>query len=278
MVVSLDALAKLLNDDDPETVRLVKEQLANLAEQDPEALEPLIAADDAVVSYHARDILAHREDCEAEDDFALHCHFAGEGFDIEQAAWALSRVVEPGRATADFEEQINAWGREFLSRVACATSNTERVEILSRFLSDELGFRGNTDRYYCQNNSILPRVIESRMGIPISLTLIYQIVGVRAGMKIEGINLPGHFIARHGEVYFDPFHGGRILCHCDVKNILGRQGIEFKESHLKPATSRQFLLRILANLLYVYDLDGETEKRNRIKGWMDALSAGSMVK
>jgi regulator of sirC expression with transglutaminase-like and TPR domain len=278
MVVQLEALAKLLNDDDPETVRLVKEQLANLAEQNPSALESLISGDDAVVSYHARDVLSHRDDCEAVDDFTLHCHFAREGFDIEQAIWALARVVEPGRGTEEFEQVINAWGREFLSRVACATSNAERVEILSRFLSDELNFRGNSDRYYCQNNSVLSRVIESRMGIPITLTLIYQIIGARGGMKIEGINLPGHFIARHGEVYFDPFHGGRILCRCDVKSILDRQRIEFKESHLKPATSRQFLLRILANLLYVYDLDGENEKRHRIKCWMDALSAGSMVK
>ncbi len=58
------------------------------------------------------------------------------------------------------------------------------------------------------------------MGIPITLTILYRMVGARAGMKVEGINLPGHFIARHGEVYFDPFHRGRILTKADCEEIL----------------------------------------------------------
>jgi regulator of sirC expression with transglutaminase-like and TPR domain len=104
-----------------------------------------------------------------------------------------------------------------------------------------------------------------------------MMVGSRAGMRIEGINLPGHFIARHSGVFFDPFHAGRILKLSDVKQLLVRQNIEFKESHLLPATPRQFLLRMLANLLYVYDLDEEDEKRDRIKEWMDAISYGAIA-
>ena len=57
-----------------------------------------------------------------------------------------------------------------------------------------------------------------------------------------------------------------------MKQLLVRQNIEFKESNLLPATPRQFLLRMLANLLYVYDLDEEDEKRDRVKEWMDAIS------
>jgi regulator of sirC expression with transglutaminase-like and TPR domain len=104
-----------------------------------------------------------------------------------------------------------------------------------------------------------------------------MMVGSRAGMRIEGINLPGHFIARHSGVFFDPFHAGRILKLPDVKQLLVRQNIEFKESHLLPATPRQFLLRMLANLLYVYDLDEEDEKRDRVKEWMDAISYCAVV-
>jgi regulator of sirC expression with transglutaminase-like and TPR domain len=114
--------------------------------------------------------------------------------------------------------------------------------------------------------------VDSKAGIPITLALVYMMVGSRAGMRIEGINLPGHFIARHAGVFFDPFHAGRILTLADVKHLLVRQNLEFKESHLLPATPRQFLLRMLANLLYVYDLDGEDDKRDRVKGWMDAIS------
>ena len=265
---------RLLRDDDPETVRLVKQQLAGIADEDPSSLQALAAADDAMVSFHVRDVLNEAKCRCACDDFSLLCHLGGESFDIEQAAWMLARATEPSLCTLEFEERINLWGSEFLSRIPKAASNEDRVVLLSEFLSGELEFRGNSGCYYCEENSLLPRVISSRMGIPISLCLLYMIVGSRAAMKIEGINLPGHFIARHGEVFFDPFHGGRILCECDVRQILRRQDIDFKDCYLQPSTSRQFLMRMLANLLYVYDLDADCGKHAKVKSWMGAISCG----
>ena len=259
-------------------MRLVKEQLASIAEDHPETIHDLMRSDDPLVSFHAKDILDEMDQRLGEEDFTLFCHFAGDVFDIEKAAWSLAAAIRPSGCDSNLEELVNDWGREFLSRSACATSPLERVQILSRYLAQDLHFRGNSDKYYCEENSLIPRVVESRVGIPISLTLVYQMIGARAGMKIEGINLPGHFIARHGDVYFDPFHEGRILCQCDVKNILDRQGIAFRRNHLQAASPRQFLLRILANLLYVYDLDGEKMKRDRIKGWMTALNGGILTR
>jgi regulator of sirC expression with transglutaminase-like and TPR domain len=93
-------------------------------------------------------------------------------------------------------------------------------------------------------------------------------------MKIEGINLPGHFIARHGEVYFDPFHRGRILSRADVESILFRQGLELRDCHLQACPSRLILLRMLANLLHVYDVQGQCQKHKQVLGWMQALKCG----
>jgi len=270
------ALAKLLSDDDPDTIRLVKEQLTVIGEENPSTLQELVNADDARLSFHARDVLTHIDGCRAEDDFHLLCLLAGDCFDIEEAVWALSKVIDPSVCVLPFRDQINDWGSEFLERVACVWDNSERVRLLSEFLGGELEFRGNSVQYYCEENSHLPYILESRMGIPITLTLVYQMVGARAAMKIEGINLPGHFIARHGDVFFDPFHGGRILSRADIEQILARQDMELKDSHLQSANSRQFLLRILANLLYVYDLSDEKEKRARIKSWMQVLTGASI--
>ena len=272
------ALAKLLSDDDPDTIRLVKEQLTAIGEDNPSTLQELANADDAKLSYHARDVLTQIDGCRAEDDFHLLCLLAGDSFDIEEAVWALSKVIDPSVCVLSFRDQINDWGSEFLERVACVSDNAERVQLLSEFLGEELEFRGNSVQYYCEENSHLPYILESRMGIPITLTLVYQMVGARAAMKIEGINLPGHFIARHGDVFFDPFHGGRILSRADIEQILARQDMELKDSHLQSANSRQFLLRILANLLYVYDLSDEKEKRARIKSWMQVLTGASINK
>lgn len=269
-----EALVKLLRDDDPETVRLVKEQLADRGEQNLECLNELCHFDDACVSAHARELVAEINSQGAADDFSLFCHFFGSGLDLEQACWALARALEPGTCTAAFERKINHWGRQLLIKISGAVSNRERVKILAEHLSGELGFRGNCDDYYSERNSLLPRVIETRAGMPISLTLIYMMVGSRAAIKIDGINLPGHFIARHGEVYFDPFHRGHILTRADIEQILARQGITLTDCHLRPATPRQILVRVLSNLLHTYGDTGSCEKQSMVRSWMDSLLNG----
>lgn len=270
-----EALIRLLHDNDPETVRLVKEQLLSSGEETISELNELMQVDDACVSGHAREVLSELSGRTAGEEFGLLCHFFGDGVDLEQAWWALARAVDPGVCILPYEHKLNTWGRQFLVKISSAVSNRERVLLLSSFLSDELDFRGNADNYYCERNSLIHSVIETRSGIPISLTLLYMMVGSRAAMKIEGINLPGHFIARHGEVFFDPFHRGRILTRADVEGILAKQGMELSDAHLQPATPRQILMRVLANLLYVYDLEGEVDKHARVLGWLAALKCGA---
>ncbi len=269
-----EALVRLLHDDDPETVRLVKEQLAESGEENLRQLQELCEMDDACVSTHAREVVAEIAGRTAVEEFSLLCHFFGDGIDLEQSCWALARALEPEVCTESFQHKVNNWGRQFLVRIASAVSNRERVRLLADFVSGELEFRGNSESYYCVRNSLLPRVIETRTGIPITLTMFYMMIGSRAAMKIEGINLPGHFVARHGEVYFDPFHRGRILTRCDIEQILIRQGIELRECHLQPASPRQMLVRVLANILYVYDITGDRAKHALVRGWIDALACG----
>jgi regulator of sirC expression with transglutaminase-like and TPR domain len=272
MFPQLDAVAKLLRDDDPDTVRLVKEQLALGGEEFIPGLRDLAQMDDERVSRHARDVLAEIASQGADEEFLLLCHFFNDDTDLERACWMLARAVDPSVDVAAFEHRVNQWGRQFLVRISGVVSNRQRVQCLADFLAGELCFRGNTDDYYCERNSLLPHVIETRMGIPITLAMLYRMVAGRAGMKVEGINLPGHFVARHGEVLFDPFHKGRILTKADCEEILTRQNLKLRPGHLEPASSRQILLRMLANLLYVYDLYKDTGHHARVNAWIKALS------
>ena len=228
--------------------------------------------DDERVSRHARDVLAEIACQGADEEFLLLCHFFNDDSDLERACWMLAHTLDPSVDIEAFEHRVNQWGRQFLVRISGTVSNRQRAQALADFMADELCFRGNTDDYYSERNSLLPHVIETRMGIPITLAILYRMVAGRAGMKVDGINLPGHFIARHGEVLFDPFHKGRILTKADCEEILTRQNLRLRAVHLEPATPRQILLRVLANLLYVYDLRKELEKHTRVNAWIKALS------
>lgn len=272
MFAQQSAIVKLLRDDDPETVRMVKEQLALGGEDCIADLRDLVRLDDERVSRHARDVMAEIASRGADEEFLLLCHLFNEENDLEKACWMLARALDPTLDYELYEHRVNQWGRQFLVGISGVVSNRQRVQMLADFMAGELCFRGNTDDYYCERNSLLPCVIESRMGIPITLAILYMMVAQRAGMKIDGINLPGHFIARHGEILFDPFHKGRILTKADCEEILTRQNLKLRPTHLEAATSRQILLRVLANLLYVYDLEKDEEKHARVNMWVKALS------
>lgn len=268
-----EAIVRLLQDNDPETVRLVKEQLVQAGEDAVGELRDLSRCGEDSVASHVREVLSIIDGREAEDEFALLCHLFGDHSCLERANWMLARALIPGMDLGPLEAKVNAWGRQFLVQSSAAVSSRERVILLSRFMSGELGFRGNTEDYYSERNCLLPYVIETRMGIPITLTLLYMMVAARAGMCVTGVNLPGHFIARHGDLYFDPFHRGRILIRSDCESILEKQNLSLQECHLVNAGPRQILIRTLANLLYVYDLRQDRTKHARVNRWIKALTA-----
>src|ERR1700691_5410688 len=72
----------------------------------------------------------------------------------------------------------------------------KQVELVSNQLYEELGFRGNEHDYYDPKNSLLPDVLDRRLGIPITLALVYCEVARRAGVIARGVSFPGHFLVR----------------------------------------------------------------------------------
>lgn len=147
---------------------------------------------------------------------------------------------------------------------------TQVEEVSARYR--ELGFRGNVENYYDAKNSLLPDVLERKVGIPITLTLVWCEIARRAGVLARGISFPGHFLARVDElpslsgrsglspVIVDPFGGGNVVSDDDARSLLRRTLGEDAELHpalFAPASSRATLVRILTNLKAVYAGRGE---------------------
>jgi regulator of sirC expression with transglutaminase-like and TPR domain len=133
------------------------------------------------------------------------------------------------------------------------------VSGLCRFLFHEMGFRGNKQKYYDPRNSYLNQVLDRRTGIPITLTLVAMAVGQRVGMQINGVGLPGHFIAKAidegQEVLFDPFHGGRQLTAGDCENLVQKatgEPFHATAENLRPQSPQLIVIRLLSNLKAAY--------------------------
>lgn len=129
---------------------------------------------------------------------------------------------------------------------------------LLRLLFRDLGYRGNQDDYYDPRNSFLNEVIDRRTGIPISLAVLMIEVGRRAGVPLQGVGMPGHFLVRDmvdQDLFIDPFAGGRTMpaaaCRKLFQQLHGAQ-VPFHDAFLAPIGRDQILRRMLMNLRTVY--------------------------
>ncbi|HEX7665593.1 MAG TPA: tetratricopeptide repeat protein [Polyangiaceae bacterium] len=131
---------------------------------------------------------------------------------------------------------------------------------LAHYMYDTCGFTGNEADYYDPKNSLLPDVLDRRLGIPISLALVYCELAKRAGISAQGVAFPGHFLVRidakdEEPLLVDPFFGGRALDDAALKKILARVTGDDRPilpSYLEPAGKRGWLVRMLVNLRAIY--------------------------
>jgi regulator of sirC expression with transglutaminase-like and TPR domain len=271
MFAQKDAIVKLLRDDDQRTVDLVKDQLAQQGCAALPSLQDLLSMYDARVTEHVKDVMGRIDADAASKDLGSRCENFAEHDDLEGFCWLLARSMIPGTEVEEWRALLDQWSGQVAQYRAPEDTAEDRVRLLAHFLGGQLGFRGNTEDYYNPDNTLLPRVMTTRLGIPITLTLLYMLIGQRCGLRVEGINFPGHFLARHDGVLFDPFERGRIIGIPECKEILARQKLELMPSHLETATSIAIARRILANLLYVYQSDEDVDAAGRVTGWLHAL-------
>ena len=160
--------------------------------------------------------------------------------------------------------RIETIGAEAKRRLAGLTNPFARLEALRGLLFDEIGFRGNVDNYDDPRNSYLDDVLERKMGIPLTLSIVTIEVARRAGLDACGVGLPGHFIVRIEEqgrgLLIDPFHGGHIITIEDCRELVvrttGRASL-FRKDSLDAATPRAMLTRLLLNLKRIHLAQGD---------------------
>ncbi len=145
------------------------------------------------------------------------------------------------------------------TQVTAAPTDKAKIDIFNRYLFTNLKFDGNIKNYYHPHNSLLNKVLDARLGIPISLSVVYLEVGWRLKLPLWGINLPGHFIVGYGSaddpIYIDVFGRGRILSEAECLALSqGRitDPRRIKEIYLKPAAKKAILYRMLLNLKQIY--------------------------
>lgn len=175
----------------------------------------------------------------------------------------LARIAYPDLDVGDARENLRALTREATSRLGGKAAAS--FEDVTRIVFDEMGFRGNRTDYYDPRNSFLNDVVERRVGIPISLSVVYIEIAEACGRPTDAVGFPGHFLVRDRDsgTVLDPFHRGAVVGEHACRRLLAAAGIpltRWRDDYLAAIGKLDVLIRMIANLARVYNERGDADR------------------
>jgi regulator of sirC expression with transglutaminase-like and TPR domain len=202
--------------------------------------------------------------------------------DVPRAALLVAREEYPDLDSAPYLQQLAELGRSLRRRLSDGLSPERQLATLNELLFGEEGFRGNAVSYYDPRNSYLNEVLDRRLGIPITLSLVYVEVGRRAGLPLAGIGFPAHFlVALESEprLLVDPFNCGRLIGTGDCEQILQQafgSSARLEQRHLAASSPREILARLVANLKLAYERSGDLARAIRASEQLSVIQPSAV--
>jgi regulator of sirC expression with transglutaminase-like and TPR domain len=177
--------------------------------------------------------------------------------ELDRAALEIARIEYPDLDAAASIAELDRLAWAVAERAGDLSDGRRFVEAANSYLFGEAGFCGNENDYYNPDNSCLNRVLETKLGIPITLSVMYIEIARRLAKPVHGVGLPYHFLVR-----YDPFHGGAILDEAQCCQLLQVESLD--PALLEPVDRRHIAMRMINNLRGVYFGRRESLKALRV--------------
>jgi regulator of sirC expression with transglutaminase-like and TPR domain len=253
-----EALLKLLADEDLGVADMARKRLVEEGPGVRGWLRMHALSNNPLLRRRARDILYHFAAADADAQMQAFCRRAGEDVDLEEGVFRLALTQYPEINIDAYRALLDEWARQVEEWLPAERGDVDGVLAgLHTVLFQQLGLRGNEENYYEPDNSYLNRVMDRRMGNPISLCGIVLMVGRRLQLPLAGIGLPTYFLCRYQtptrEVYLDAFNKGRLLSRSDCIAFVNQLGRPFESAFLHPFSARRMLQRMSINLEHAYE-------------------------
>lgn len=268
------ALIRLLSDEDDRIVRTISGRLIDIGPtavpllQEAEIEQPEMA--DRIAS-----VLEEIRGSKLEDELTSLASLTDDAMNLEVGAFLIARYAYPALEVDRYHAQLDTMAGEVRARIGHRASGEEAVNALNRYLFIEQGFKGNTKNYYEVENSYINCVMDRRVGIPISLSVVYLLIGERLALPLIGIGMPGHFLVKYEsdryKIFIDCFNGGALLTEKNCARFLTEAGYGFDDKYLQKSPVRAVLSRMIKNLLAIYAKSDETGKAARLTKFIEIL-------
>lgn len=183
--------------------------------------------------------------------------------DLEEAALLLACIGTQQPDATTVGQQLDQWAED-VHMAMSAGEPRQGLDALRTVLFSRLRFHGEHDFYHVPENSFLPHVMKTKVGLPITLAVVVLLVAKRVGLPVEGIGMPGHFVLRYAlpdpeaPVYIDVFEQGTRLTEKACYRMVRRMGLP-PEGALDPVGPTVIIARMLNNLAAAYQLLEDAE-------------------
>jgi regulator of sirC expression with transglutaminase-like and TPR domain len=180
-------------------------------------------------------------------------------FPLDRAALTLALEEYPGLSIEQYLHRIDALAAQVEVLVGQDRAPINVLESLKQVLFIQEGLKGNKEEYYDPRNSYLNEVLDRKLGIPISLSIIFMEVARRIAFPVEGVGLPGHFLVKYAdadrEILIDPFENGKSVSQAECQELLDQiygGSVSMQQSFLQPMDKKAIISRMLFNLKAIY--------------------------
>jgi regulator of sirC expression with transglutaminase-like and TPR domain len=265
------ALVSLLQDGDTATIGMVKDQLLEGGPTRVEEYTQLLQLAKGSARANIKEVIDQIESSRTLGDISRGLADLKTLQQLEDLCWAFARSEQPDFDGAPYVRLLDQWAEEAGQLIRPSATAREKVNCLAHYLSRVQGLTGNSSDYYHPRNGYLPWVIEFRSGLPITVSLVYMLVGHRLGIPVEGIGAPGHFLARLDDVIFDPYYKGRILTEGEWEMIASEIPERQRPFLSKACTPLETMHRLLINVRNCYVKRNDADRRRRVDSYLAVL-------
>lgn len=269
----LSALLRLLGDESPIVWDAVRRELARGGTRVLGALRRRTRTSDARARARARTLV---------DQIERQCvvkrvvrYVARESIELERALFLLARLAQPHLDTRPYQRALDALAAELIERGRHVHDELERLRLIPAYLGRELGFGGSRGDFHDPANVHLPRVIQQRAGLPLSLSAVYVFVARRMGVKAGILPIPGHVMVRlscgESSLIVDPYHKGQERSERECRRYIEQNRLPFDASMLREASERAMFKRQVLNLVRSCEQRGRAREIEELALLLHAL-------
>ena len=269
------SLIKLLDDESDFVYKNIRNKFLEYGNTAADYLKDYLNSDNPLVSKRAKEIISIIY-FDKIDTKLKQLSLKNTNDILEDALFNIASFEYPEIDINEYRSVLDKMALEIDFEISKGRVASDAYNILNSFnnyLFKKLEYKGNLDNYYDPDNSYINKVIDRKLGIPISLCSVYILLARRLRIPIYGINLPQHFIVKYvddkNELFIDPFNGGLVVSKQEAIKFLNQIGMEMpnleKLPFLNIAYDKDIIKRTLNNLIQIYEENNEPLKADSLR-------------